>query len=214
MNVKSVFNKKAAAVVGVVAIAATAGTGASVAAKQITTNQIKDGTIQTKDLTKNNFAKFTSTEAVFNAETPISANPAYAGARVVDVNANGTTPLVTLVLDKGTYKLSGTAQFWHIGGGVPGGAGDNGEASPTDIGVVTVPGLQTGFAQQVTGDIPNGGVNPAQVTLNGTIKITANNTPVVISGNFTANGTGQAGVSVSATRYEYVKLFKGGQPTS
>ena len=103
MNVKSVFNKKAAAVVGVVAIAATAGTGASVAAKQITTNQIKDGTIQTKDLTKNNFAKFTSTEAVFNAETPISANPAYAGARVVDVNANGTT----LVLDKGTYKLSG-----------------------------------------------------------------------------------------------------------
>lgn len=206
MNVKSVFNKKAAAVVGVVAIAASAGTGASVAAKQITTNDIKDGTIQTRDLTKNNFAKFTSTEAVFNAETPISANPAYAGARVVDVAAAGTTPLVTLVLDKGTYKLTGTAQFWHIGGAAP--------AADTDYGVVTIPGLQTGFAKQVTADVPEGGVNPAQVTLNGTIKITANNTPVVISGNFTGAREGQAGVSVSATRYEYVKLFKGGQASN
>jgi len=194
--------KKAAAVVGVVAVAATAGTGASVAAKQITSSQIKDGTIQTRDLTKNNFARFTSTETVKVAETPVSATPAYGGARVVDATGQ-PTGLVTLVLNKGTWKLSGTAQFWHIGGPTP--------ADAVDYGVVTIPGLQSGFSRNVTSDVPEGGVNPAQVTFGGTIKITANNTPVVVSGNFTADRTGQAGVSVTATQYEYVKQFSGGQ---
>src|SRR4051794_12074635 len=163
------------------AIAALAGTGASVAAGQITSAQIKDGTIQTGDLTKNNFARFTSTENVVSATTPVSAVPAYSGARVVDVNG-ANTPLVTIVLDKGTWKLSGTAQFWHL----------TGTGNDPDYGVVTVPGLQDGFASNWTADVPNAGNNAGQVSFNGTIKITANDTPVVITGAFTGGNTGQA----------------------
>jgi hypothetical protein len=172
-----------------------------VAAGTITSAQIKDGTIQTGDLTKNNFAKFTSTENVVSATTPVSTVPAYAGARVVEVAANSTTPVVTLVLDKGTWKLNGTAQFWHIGAGSP---------TAPDYGVVTIPGLQDGFGKAWTADVPDGDNNAAQVSFNGTIKITTNDTPVVISGSFTGGNAGQAGVSVQATQYEYVKLFHGG----
>ena len=185
------------------AIAALAGTGASVAASQITSAQIKDGTIQTADLTKNNFARFTSTENVVIATTPVSSDPSFAGARVVAVGSPNT-PLVTLVLDKGTWKISGTAQFWHKGGGpAPG---------DPDYGTVTVPGLQDGFGANYTADVPDGGSNAAQVSFNGTVKITANDTPVVITGSFTGSNTGQAGVSVQATQYVYVKQFHGGQP--
>jgi len=190
-------------VIAVGAIAALAGTGASVAANNITSAQIKDGTIQTKDLTKNNFAKFTATENVITASTPISGVPAYAGNRVVDVAAAGQTPLVTLVLDKGTWKLDGVAQFWHIGGPAP---------VTQDLGVVTVPGLQSGYSVNYTADVPDGGQNAAQVSFTGTIKITANDTPIVITGSFTGANVGQAGVSVSATQYVYVKQFKNGQP--
>jgi hypothetical protein len=194
---------KAGAVVAIGAVAAIAGAGASVAAGTITSAQIKDGTIQTADLTKNNFAKFTATENVVSATTPVSTVPAYAGAKVVAVNA-ANTPLVTLVLDKGTWQLNGTAQFWHLGGG----------PAPTDAdyGVVTVPGLQEGFNSGWTADVPDGGSNAAQVSFNGTIKITANDTPIVITGSFSGANTGQAGVSVQATQYEYVRLFHGGQP--
>lgn len=205
MKLSNLVRGKLGTVVAVGAIAAVAGTGASVAAGNITSAQIKDGTIQTKDLTKNNFAKFTATENVVTAQTPISATPAYAGARVVDVAATGQTPLVTLVLDKGTWKIDGEAQFFHLAGPVPAGA---------DLGVVTVPGLQTGFGANYTSDIPDGGANAAQVGFGGTIKITANNTPIVISGAIAGGNTGQAGVSVTATQYVYVKQFKGGQPTS
>jgi hypothetical protein len=193
---------KVGAVLAVGAIAALAGTGASVAAGHITSAQIKDSTIQTRDLTKNNFARFTSTENVVTATTPISADPVFAGARVVAVAAAGNTPLVTLVLDRGTWKLSGTAQFWHKGVGSP---------TDPDYGIVTVPGLQDGFGANWTSDVPDGGGNAAQVSFNGTIKITADNTPIVITGSFTNNNTGQAGVSVEATQYEYVKLFHNGQ---
>jgi len=202
MKLSSLVRGKVGTVLAVGVIAAVAGTGASVAAGKITTTQIKDGTIQTRDLTKNNFARFTSTENVVTAQTPVSAVPAYSGARVVDVAATGTTPLVTLVLDKGTWKINGVAQFWHLGAGSP--------ADP-DYGVVTVPGLQSGFASNWTSDVPNGGTNAAQTSFAGTIKITANDTPVVISGAFTGGNAGQAGVSVEATQYEYVKLFRGGQ---
>ena len=82
--VSSLASGKVATVVAVGAIAALAGTGASVAAGHITSAQIKDGTIQTGDLTKNNFARFTSTENVVSATTPVSTVPAYGGARVVD----------------------------------------------------------------------------------------------------------------------------------
>jgi hypothetical protein len=203
MKLSTLVSGRIGTVVAAAAIAALVGTGASVAAGHITSAQIKDGTIQTGDLTKNNFARFTSTENVVSATTPVSAVPLYAGARVVAVTA-ANTPLVTLVLDKGTWKLSGTAQFWHIGPGVP--------ADP-DYGIVTVPGLQDGFGSNWTGDVPDGGNNAAQVSFNGTIKITANDTPVVITGSFTGANTGQAGVSVQATQYVYVKLFHGGQPS-
>jgi hypothetical protein len=203
MKLTNLVRGKVGMVVAVGAIAALAGTGASVAAGHITSAQIKDGTIQTVDLTKNNFAKFTATENVKTASTPISATPAYAGNRVVDVAATGQTPLVTLVLNKGTWKIDGVGQFWHIGGPVP---------ATQDLGVVTVPGLQSGFSVNYTADVPDGGVNAAQVSFSGTIKITANNTPVVITGSFTGGNVGQAGVSVEATQYEYVKLFKNGQP--
>jgi hypothetical protein len=193
---------KVGTVLAVGAIAALAGTGASVAAGHITSAQIKDNTIQTRDLTKNNFARFTSTENVVTATTPISTDPVFAGARVVAVSAAGNTPLVTLVLDRGTWKLSGTAQFWHKGPGAP---------TDPDYGIVTVPGLQDGFGANWTSDVPDGGGNAAQVSFNGTIKITADNTPIVITGSFTNNNTGQAGVSVEATQYEYVKLFHNGQ---
>lgn len=202
-NLVSRARGKAGTLLAVGVVAALAGTGASVAAGTITTAQIKDGTIQTRDLTKNNFAKFTATENVVTGATPISTVPAYSGARVVDVAATGETPLATVVLNKGTWKLEGTAQFWHLVGNQTG----------VDYGRVTVPGLQSGMTSNFTADIPDGGVNAGQTTFSGTIKITANNTPVVITGAISGNTTGQAGVSVTATQYEYVKLFKGGQPS-
>jgi hypothetical protein len=203
MHLSTLVRGKVGAIAALAAVAALAGTGASIAAGHITSAQIKDGTIQTRDLTKNNFARFTATENVISATTPVSAVPAYGGARVVAVN-NANTPLVTLVLDKGTYQLSGVAQFWHIGPGTP--------VAP-DYGVVTVPGLQEGFGTNWTADVPDGGANAAQVSFGGTIKITANDTAVVITGSFTGGNTGQAGVSVRATQYVYVKQFKGGQPS-
>ncbi len=200
----STVRGKVGAAVAVGAIAALAGTGASVAAGHITSAQIKDGTIQTGDLTKNNFARFTATENVVSATTPVSAVPQYAGQRVVAVNTPNT-PLVTLVLDKGTWQINGTAQFWHLGAGNPPAA---------DYGQLTVPGLQEGFGTNFTGDVPDGNNNAAQVAFNGTVKITANDTPIVITGSFSGNNNvGQAGVSVQATQYEYVRLFKNGQPT-
>src|SRR4051794_6826805 len=113
MKLSSLVRGKVGAVLAVGVVAATVGTGASVAPNKITSADIKDGTIQTRDLTKNNFARFTSTENVVTAQTPASTVPAYGGARVVDVNADNT-PVVTIVLDKGTWKIDGVAQFWHL----------------------------------------------------------------------------------------------------
>jgi uncharacterized protein YPO0396 len=202
MQLKSLVNAKVAtlAVAGLL-VAGGAGAGTAVAAKQITTNDIKDGTIQTRDLTKNNFARFTSTETVVTSDTPVSADPALGGARVVALTPNAETNLATITLNKGTWKLTGTAQFWHKNG-----AGQDG------YGRVTVPGLQSGQATSYSGVVPNGGQNAAQTQFQGTIKITQNNTPVVITGSISGNTpAGQAGVSVTATQYEYVKLFSGGQ---
>ncbi len=199
-----IARSRVGAVVAGGAVIAMVAAGSAVAAKQITSYDIKDGTIQTRDLTSNNFARFTSTENVVSGTTPINTTPALAGARVVEVASTGETPLITIVLNKGTWKLSGTAQFWHVDGPAPTGQ---------DIGVVTIAGLQDGFGKAYTGDVPDGGQNAAQVSFNGTIKIAANNTPVVISGAFTNGNTGEAGVSVQATQYEYVKLFTNGQPS-
>jgi hypothetical protein len=204
MKFSTLVRGKVGTVAAVAAVAAIAGTGASVAAGQITSAQIKDGTIQTRDLTKNNFAKFTATENVVNAATPVSTDPSFAGARVVAVPANTQTGLATLVLDKGTWQIDGVAQFWHMGPA---------PVSDPDYGVVTVPGLQDGFGTNFTADVPDGGSNAAQTAFHGTIRITANNTPIVITGSFTGNNPGQAGVTVSATQYVYVKQFKNGQPS-
>jgi hypothetical protein len=207
MTLRKLVRSKAGTVVAVGAVAVLAGTGASVAAGHITSAQIKDGTIQTQDLTSNNFARFTATENVVTAETPVSTTPANNGARVVDVGATGETPLATIVLNKGTWKISGTAQFWH-------------PTPPTgspvvDYGKLTIPGLQTGMGTHYTGDVPDGGANAAETSFSGTIKITSNNTPVVISGSFTGAGnSGTAGVFVEATQYEYVKLYDHGQLVS
>jgi hypothetical protein len=204
MTLSTLVRGKVGTVVVAGAIAALAGTGASVAAGHITTAQIKDGTIQTRDLTKNNFAKFTATEKVVNAATPVSTDPSFGGARVVAVPANTQTGLATLVLDKGTWQIDGVAQFWHMGPAA---------VNAPDYGVVTVPGFQDGFGTNFTADVPDGGSNAAQTAFHGTIKITANDTPIVITGSFTGSNTGQAGVTVSATQYVYVKQFKNGQPT-
>jgi hypothetical protein len=204
MKLSTLVSGRIGTVVAAGAIAALVGTGASVAATHITSAQIKDGTIQTADLTKNNFAKFTATENVVNAATPVSTDPAFAGARVVAVPANTQTGLATLVLDKGTWQIDGVAQFWHMGPGVP---------NTPDYGLVTIPGFQDGFGTNFTADVPDGGSNAAQAAFHGTIKITANDTPIVINGAFNNNNAGQAGVTVSATQYVYVKQFKNGQPT-
>lgn len=204
MKLSTLVRGKVGTVAAVAAIAALAGTGASVAAGHITSAQIKDGTIQTGDLTKNNFAKFTATENVVNATTPVSTDPSFAGARVVAVPANTQTGLATLVLDKGTWQIDGVAQFWHMGPA---------PVNAPDYGVVTIPSFQAGFGTNWTADVPDGGANAAQTAFHGTIKILANDTPIVITGSFTGNNPGQAGVTVSATQYVYVKLFKNGQPS-
>lgn len=202
MKLSTLVRSKVGTVVVAGAIASLVGTGASVAAGHITSAQIKDGTIQTRDLTLNNWARFTSTENVVTAETPVSTNPAFGGARVVEVSATGETPLVTLVLDKGTWKIQGTAQFWHP---------TPPPTTPvTDFGKLSIPSLQTGMGTHFTADIPDGGTNAAETAFTGTIRIVANNTPVVISGSITGNNGGTAGVSVQATQYEYVKLFHNG----
>jgi hypothetical protein len=203
MRIRNIVHSKVGAVAAGGAVVAVVAAGSAYAATQITSAQIKDGTIQTRDLTKNNFARFTATENVVSATTPVNAAPGLNGARVVEVAGTGETPLVTLVLDKGTWKLDGEAQFWHIDGPAPTG---------TDFGVVTIPGLLDGFNKAYTAEVPDGGANAAQTDFGGTIKITANNTPVVITGSFTNGNTGEAGVSVRATQYVYVKLFKNGQP--
>jgi hypothetical protein len=123
---------------------------------------------------------------------------------VVAVLANTQTGLATLVLDKGTWQIDGVAQFWHMGPGVP---------NTPDYGLVTIPGFQDGFGTNFTADVPDGGSNAAQAAFHGTIKITANDTPIVITGAFNNSNAGQAGVTVSATQYVYVKQFKNGQPS-
>ena len=193
------------AVVAGGAVVALLGTGTAVAAGQITSAQIKNetitsydiknGTIQTKDLTANNFARFTATENVVSGTTPVSTDPAHSGARVVEVAADSDTPLVTVVLDEGTWQIDGTAQFFHINGPAPAGA---------DLGVVTIPGLQDGFAKAWTADVPDGGANAGQTSFSGTIKVTADDTPVTLTGAFTSGNSGEAGASVQATQFVYV----------
>src|SRR3712207_6387794 len=192
------------------AVLALVGAGTAVAAGHIGTEDIidnsvrsadvKNGTLQTRDLTPNNFNRFTRTENVVSATTPASTVPAYSGARVVDV-PSGTTgaTLLTVVLDQGTWELDVTAQFWHLAGAAP---------SDPDYGVVTIAGLQDGFGTGFTSDVPNAGTNAAQVSMSGTIKIAANNTPVLIQGHFTGGNVGQAGASVQATQIAYVKQPK------
>lgn len=202
-----VMGSRTRAVLAGTAVLAMVGAGTAVAAGHIGSEDIRDnsvkskdiknGTIQTRDLTTNNFARFTRTENVVSTTTPASTVPAHSGARVVEVGGTPTT-LVTVVLDEGTWELDVTAQFWHI----------TGTGSDPDYGVVTIAGLQDGFGTGYTSDVPNGGTNAAQTSMSGTIKIAANNTPVLVQGHFTGSNTGQAGASVQATQIAYVKQPK------
>lgn len=196
MRIRNILSSKVTMVAAGGVVVAMVAAGSTYAAGQITSAQIKDGTIQTRDLTPNNFGRFTATENVVTATTAVNPAPALGGARVVEVAGSGETPLAMLVLDKGTWKINGTAQFWHINGPAPTGS---------DFGVVTIPGLLDGFGKAYTADVPDGGTNAAQTSFNGTIKITADNTPVVISGSFSSGNTGEAGASVTATQYVFVK---------
>ena len=202
--VKSSARGKVGTVAAVAAVAAIAGTGASVAAGQITSAQIKDGTIQTGDLTKNNFARFTATENVVNATTPVSADPAFAGARVVAVPANTQAGLATLVLDKGTWQIDGVAQFWHMGPGALTGAGLRGRDRPRLPGRLRhqLHRRRPGRRQQRRPDgVPRHHQDHCQRHADRD------------HGRLHGRQPGQAGVTVSATQYVYVKLFKNGQPT-
>lgn len=196
MRIRNILTGKVAAFAAGGAVVAMVAAGSAYAAGQITSAQIKDGTIQTRDLTPNNFGRFTATEKVVTATTAINPAPALGGARVVEVADTGETPLAMLVLDRGTWKINGTAQFWHINGPAPSGG---------DLGVVSIPGLLDGFSKAYTADVPDGGGNAAQTSFNGTIKIAADNTPVIISGSFTNGNSGEAGASVTATQYVFVK---------
>jgi len=205
---RRILGSRVRAVAAGASVLALVGAGTAVAAgtidssdikdDSVTSKDIKDGTLQTRDLTTNNFNRFTRTENVVSATTPASTVPANGGARVVEVPGPGPTTLVTVVLDQGTWELDVTGQFWHITGA---------EGTP-DYGVVTIAGLEDGFGTGYTADVPNGGANAAQVSLSGTIKITANDTPVLVQGNFTGGGVGQAGASVQATQIAYVKQPK------
>ena len=207
---QGLLGSRVRAVTAGAAVLALVGAGGAVAAANIGSDDIinnsvksvdiKNGTIQTRDLTTNNYARFTRTENVVSATTPASTTPAYNGARVVDVNGTTPTTLVTVVLDEGTWELDVVGQFRHFTGG--GGA-------DTDYGVVTItPALQDGFSTGWTPDVPNGGVNVAQVAMSGTIKITANDTPVLVQGQLNGATAGQAGASVQATQIAYVKQPK------
>jgi hypothetical protein len=206
---RRLFGSRVRAVGAGAAVLALVGAGTSVAAGHIDSEDIKDnsvkskdvkdGTLQTRDLTPNNFNRFTRTENVVSATTPASTAPANGGARVVEVPA-GTTPttLVTVILNEGTWELDVTAQFFHF----------TGSPADPDYGVVTIAGLQDGFGTGYTSDVPDGGTNAAQTSMSGTIKIAANNTPVLVQGHFTGGNAGQAGASVQATQIAYVKQPK------
>ena len=205
MKLSSLVRGKVGTVAAVGAVAAIAGTGASVAAGQITSAQIKDGTIQTGDLTKNNFAQVhrhrerRQRDDAGQHRPGVRAGPAW--SRCPPTPRPGWRRWCST-------RARGRSTAWPSSGTWV-------RARPTgaDYGVVTIPGFQGGFGTNFTADVPDGGSNAAQTAFHGTIKITANDTPIVITGAFTGSNTGQAGVTVSATQYVYVKQFKNGQPT-
>ena len=96
------------------------------------------------------------------------------------------TPLVSVVLNRGTYHLTATAQFFHFPAG-----------SAVDYGVVSTnlngqpqPGI--GF----TSDIPNDGNNGAQTTVTTILTIAADNTTLTLVGSIRGDTAGQAGAQV------------------
>ncbi len=135
-----------------------ASSGTTFAAQFITSSDIKDKTIQRKDL-KNQIVNTDKLKTggvqygdlsdgakdklkgkvgpagpvgpvgpsgvIATSSAITAANPTYAGVNVVDVPASpalgqddSRTPLVSVVLNRGTYYLTATAQFFHFGGRV------------------------------------------------------------------------------------------------
>ncbi len=91
------------------------------------------------------------------------------------------------MLNKGTYHLTATAQFFHFPAG----------AAAVDYGVVSTnvngqpqPGI--GF----TSDIPNDGSNGAQTTVATIVTISADNATVTLVGSIRGATAGQAGAQI------------------
>lgn len=210
MKIKDLLDNRFTPIVAGVAMLGMLGAGSAYAAaaigsagirdNSITSRDIKDGTIQKQDLTANNFRKFTETSTVITAITPASPNPAYAGARVVDVaasprngSADARVPLLSVVLDKGTFLIDAKAQFSHLTGAAP----------DVGYGVLSVVPAGTGYANAVSADIPDNGNNPAQTSLTSVVKVTADNTVVTLNGAIRGERNGQAGASVTVTKIAF-----------
>lgn len=211
MKIKNPLDSRLTSVATGVALLAVLGAGSAYAAGQIgsdgirnntiTSKDIKNGTIQKQDLTANNFRKFTETSTVITAITPVSGNPAFGGRNVVPVTAsarNGSAdvkvPLLVVQLDKGTYNVATTGQFWHLVGG----------ADDVGYGVLSLslPGAN-GYANAVSADIPDNGNNPAQTSSTNVVKIIADNTNVTVLGAIRGDRNGQAGASVVITKVAF-----------
>ena len=91
------------------------------------------------------------------------------------------------MLNKGTYHLTATAQFFHFPAG--GDAPDYGVVS-TNLNGQPQPG--TGFSS----DIPNDGANAAQTTVATIVTIAADNTTLTLVGSIRGATAGQAGAQV------------------
>jgi hypothetical protein len=224
---KQMLNSRRATllIAAILLVGATSGT--TFAAQLITSADIKDKTIQRKDL-KNHIVNTDKLKTggvqygdlsdgakdklkgktgpagpvgpagpsgVIATSTAITApNAAYGGLNVVAVPASpalgqndSRTPLVSVVLNRGTYHLTATAQFFHFPAG----------AAAVDYGVVSTnvngqPQPGTGW----TSDIPNDGSNAGQTTVASIVTISADNTTVTLVGSIRGATAGQAGAQV------------------
>lgn len=227
MRFKKILNGRRATVLTAALLLVVAGSGTTFAAQLITSADIKDKTIQRKDL-KNHIVNTDKLKTggvqygdlsdgaksklqgktgpagpagpvgpsgVIATSTAITApNAAYGGINVVNVPASpalgqndSRTPLVSVVLNRGTYHLTATAQFFHFPAGAA--ADDYGVVS-TNLNGQPQPGI--GF----TSDIPSDGANGAQTTVATIVTISADNTTMTLVGSIRGATAGQAGAQV------------------
>lgn len=158
---------------------------------------VRDDTLQQRDLSAGTKAALLRSETQTFLTDP-STIPVFGGLPVAEVPAspkNGSddseTPLLTFELDKGTYVIDGTAQFFHF---VP---GDDSE----DFGLVSL--LVEGSDEQGTAftpDIPNDGNNGAQTNATSVVTIPEDDTVLTVVGTIRGERAGQAGAQVVTTK--------------